>query len=62
VEFVGLLGDNAPDYDAVSFVVRNLGFIKFQISGQSIVEIDLHPRNVSMPALTAVQECLLTAR
>jgi len=61
-EFFGLLGDYAPDYDAVSFAVKNLGFIKFQISDESIVEIEMHPRNVSMPALTAVQERLLTCR
>lgn len=61
-EFLALLGDNAPDYDAVSFAVKNLGFIKFQIIGQSIIEIDLHPRNVELPALLATQQQVLSCR
>ena len=43
-EFFAALGDPDPDYDAVSFAVRNLGFIKFEVIRQSIVEIELHPR------------------
>jgi hypothetical protein len=61
-EFLALLGDNAPDYDAISFAVKNLGFIKFQIIGQSIIEIDLHPRNVELPALLATQQQVLSCR
>ena len=30
-EFLAVLGDAAPDYDAISFAVKNLGFIKLQI-------------------------------
>ena len=30
-EFLARLGDATPDYDAISFAVKNLGFIKFQI-------------------------------
>jgi hypothetical protein len=59
-EFFAALGDHDPDYDSVSFAVKNLGFIKFQIFGQSIAEIELHPRNVEMPALLAAQQQALS--
>src|SRR5438270_9192920 len=55
-EFLARLGDATPDYDAISFAVKNLGFIKFQIIRQSIIEIELHPRNVELPALLARSE------
>jgi hypothetical protein len=58
-EFYEALGDPDPDYDAVAFAVKNLGFIKFQTVGQAIVEIELHPRNVELPALLAVQQQLV---
>src|ERR1700716_1524957 len=61
-EFLEVLGDAAPDYDAISFAVKNLGFIKFQIIGQSIIEIELHPRNVELVALLAAQQQLLSCR
>src|SRR5215469_1152214 len=61
-EFLAELGDSNPDYDAVSFAVKNLGFIKFQILDDSIIEIELHPRNVELPALLAVQQQLLSSR
>src|ERR1700724_1901760 len=61
-EFLTALGDPAPDYDAISFAVKNLGFIKLQIIGQSIIEIELHPRNVELPALLAAQQQLLSRR
>jgi hypothetical protein len=60
-EFFAALGDPDPDYDAVSFAVRNLGFIKFEVIRQSIIEIELHPRNVELPALLAVQQQLLSS-
>lgn len=60
-EFFEALGDPDPDYDAVSFAVKNLGFIKLQIFGQSITEIELHPRNVTLPALLAVQQHLVSS-
>ena len=60
-EFFAALGDPNPDYDAVAFGVKNLGFIKFQVIQQSIVEIELHPRNVELPALLAAQQQLFTA-
>jgi hypothetical protein len=59
--FLDALGDPAPDYDAASFAVKNLGFIKFQLLDDSIIEIDLHPRNVELPALLAIQQQLLTS-
>ena len=62
VEFRAALGDPQPDYDAAAFAVKNLGFIKFQILDNSIIEIDLHPRNVEIPALLAVQQQLVTSR
>lgn len=60
-DFFTALGDSDPDYDAVSFAVRNLGFIKFEVIRQSIVEIELHPRNAELPALLAVQQQLLSS-
>lgn len=60
-EFFAALGDPNPDYDAIGFAVKNLGFIKFQVIEQSIVEIELHPRNVELAALLAVQQQLLTS-
>jgi hypothetical protein len=60
-EFYTALGDPDPDYDAINFAVKNLGFIKFQVIQHSIVEIELHPRNVELPALLAVQQQLLSS-
>jgi hypothetical protein len=60
-DFFAALGDPDPDYDAVSFAVRNLGFVKFEMIRQSIAEIELHPRNVELPALLAVQQQLLSS-
>jgi hypothetical protein len=57
-EFFAALGDPNPDYDASGFAVKNLGFIKFQIIQQSIVEIELHPRNVGFAGLLSVQQQL----
>jgi hypothetical protein len=61
-EFVAALGDPDPDYDAAGFAVRNLGFIRFQILGDSVVEIELHPSHVELPALLAVQQQILSSR
>jgi hypothetical protein len=61
-EFLAALGDPNPDYDATSFAVKNLGFIKFQIFDNSIIEIELHPQNIELPALLAVQQQLLSTR
>ncbi len=61
-EFLAVLNDPSPDYDAASFAVKNLGFIKFQVLDGSIVEIELHPRNVQLPALLAVQQQLLSSQ
>jgi hypothetical protein len=60
-EFFAALGDPNPDYDAIAFAVKNLGFIKFQVIERSIVEIELHPRNVELPALLAAQQQLFTS-
>jgi hypothetical protein len=61
-EFRAALGDPEPDYDAGLFAVKNLGFIKFQILEESITEIELHPRNVELPALLATQQQLLSSK
>lgn len=61
-EFRAALGDPEPDYDATAFAVKNLGFIKFQILDNSVIEIDLHPRNTQLPALLAVQQQILSSR
>jgi hypothetical protein len=61
-EFLAALGDPRPDYDATAFAVKNLGFIKFQILDQSVIEIELHPYTVELPALLAVQQQLLMSK
>ena len=61
-DFFEALGDPAPDYDGSLFAVKNLGFIRFQILEGSIIEIELHPRNVELPALLAVQQQLQSVR
>jgi hypothetical protein len=61
-EFAEALGDPDPDYDAVAFAVKNLGFVKFQVFGQSIAEIELHPRNVGLQALLAAQQQVLSSQ
>jgi hypothetical protein len=61
-EFLAALGDPDPDYDGAAFAVMNLGFVKFLILDDSVIEIDLHPRNVELPALLAVQQQLLSSR
>ncbi len=60
-EFLAALGDPDPDYDAIAFAVKNLGFIKFQIFGQQVTEIELHPRNVGLPALLAAQQQVVSS-
>jgi len=60
-EFLEILGDPDPDYNAEEFAVKNLGFIKFSMIERTIIEIELHPRNVSIPALLAVQQQLQTS-
>jgi hypothetical protein len=61
-EFLAALGDAKPDYDNVTFAVQNLGFIKFQIHEQSLIEIELHPRNVKLPAMLAAQQQLVDSK
>lgn len=60
-EFFAALGDSEPDYDSAAFAVKNLGFIKFQMIERSVIEIELHPRNVALPALLVVQQQLLSS-
>jgi hypothetical protein len=60
-EFLAVLGDPAPDYDAPAFAIKNLGFVGFSMINQSIIEIELHPRNVALPALLAVQQRVQSA-
>src|SRR5215467_4122697 len=61
-EFLAALGDPNPDYDSALFAVKNLGFIKFQMIDNSIIEIELHPRNVKLPALLEVQQQVMSSR
>lgn len=60
-EFLAALGDLEPDYDAVGFAVRNLGFVKFQVLDRLVTEIELHPRNVDLRAMLAVERLLFEA-
>jgi hypothetical protein len=57
-EFLAALGDSNPDYDAVGFAVRNLGFVKLQVLDRLVTEIELHPRNVGLRALLALEKLL----
>ncbi len=50
-EFLAALGDLKPDYDGASFAVKNLGFVRFQVLDQSVIEIELHPDNVELPGV-----------
>ncbi len=59
-DFLAALGDFDPDYDAPAFAVKNLGFIRFDTLNDSIVEIELHPRNVTLLALLAAQQELMS--
>ena len=61
-EFLAALGDPEPDYDATAFAVKNLGFIRFQMLDDSVIEVELHPRNTQLPALLAVQQQILSSR
>lgn len=60
-EFLDLLGDPDPDYDAEAFAVKNMGFLKFTMIERAIIEIELHPRTVEASALLAVQQQILTS-
>lgn len=60
-EFHAALGDPEPDYDAVGFAVRNLGFVKFQVLDRLVTEIELCPRNVDLRAMLAVEKLLCEA-
>ena len=59
-EFLAAIGDADPNFDSIAFAVKNLGFIKIQLIEDLVVEIEIHPRNVELPALLAVQQCLLS--
>jgi hypothetical protein len=60
-EFLATMGDPEPDYDAGAFAVKNLGFVRFQVLDDSVIEIDIHPRNTQLPALLAVQQQILSS-
>jgi hypothetical protein len=60
-EFLAALGDPQPDYYAVGFAVRNLGFVKFQVLDRLVTEIELCPRNVDLRAMLAVERLLIEA-
>jgi hypothetical protein len=51
-EFLALLGDPDPDYDAAMFAVRNLGFIAVR-RHEAMLEVVLYPRNVEGGAVDA---------
>lgn len=59
-EFLAALGDPDPDYDAALFAVKNLGFVRFQLFADSLIEIELHPHNVELAALLAVQQQIIS--
>ena len=57
-EFLREVGDLDPDYDAAMFAVKNLGFIKVEIITELVVSITLHPSNVDLNSLIAVNHVL----
>ena len=59
-EFLAALGDPDPDYDAALFAVKNLGFVRLQLFADSLIEIELHPHNVELAALLAVQQQIIS--
>jgi hypothetical protein len=63
-EFLAAVGEPDPDpgYDVALFAVKNLGFVRFSCVQGAIVEIELHPHNVELPALLAVQQQILSSR
>ena len=61
-EFLAALGDVDPNFDPFVFAVKNLGFVSLQTLRDQVVEIHLHPRNVPLPALLAVQQELQTCQ
>jgi hypothetical protein len=52
-EFLAMLGDPDPDYDAALFAVRNLGFIAVR-RHEAMLDVILHPRNAEPGAVDAV--------
>ena len=52
------LGYPAPDFDAPGFAVRNLGYIKFEMIEDALIDIECHPMHVSPAALAAAQRHL----
>ena len=52
-EFLALLGDPDPDYDAALFAVRNLGFIAVR-RHEAMLDVILHPWNAEPGAVDAV--------
>ncbi len=59
-ELLDLLGDSTPDFDPVGFVVRNLGFVQYDVFADNFAQITLFPKRVAMPALEAVQQRILS--
>jgi hypothetical protein len=60
--FLNALGETDPAIDRVGFAIKNLGFIKIDAIKELVIEIELHPRNVGLPALLSAQQYLLPSR
>ena len=52
-EFLAVLGDPDPDYDAAMFAVRNLGFVAVR-RHEAMLEVILHPRSIEPGAVDAI--------
>jgi hypothetical protein len=61
-EFFEVLGDADPDYDAPLYAIKNFGFMAVRILPKSLVEIKLHPKNVTAAALLSIQNILPSIR
>ena len=50
------IGCRDADFDVVGFAVRNLGYLRFEIVENILLEIEFHPPHVSRRAIAAAQE------
>lgn len=57
-DFLEEVGDLDPDYDAPMFAVKNLGFARVELISDLVISITVHPRNVDLNSLIAIEHSL----
>lgn len=60
-DFLTEVGDPDPDFDAPMFAVKNLGFVRIELIADLVVSITVHPRNVDLNSLIAVEHSLASS-